>query len=330
MEEVKENTYKKAKQKISFISLIITISIILIFILLLSFTPKNSRDSNENAYVVLGEILSVNEVYPNILLQIENREDGVYGVVLKNNELISKIRLTSINVNEFNDYSVKIESYNEDRNKDFIYVSSKINNGYKYDFYTIDRLGKITKLDKTIEIEDVKKVSVKLTKVNDQYIYKMPVFYYNNYEVSSEVGEYKLSKLSNKNMDTISKKSKIAIAGKYNALPREVKLLKEFPEYIKNVNPYMKDIENKKCIEVDLDNNNQSEYIIYLKKGNEINVGLFDASANFLVSLFSGESAKDINEIVEVADVDDDKIMEIIVINKDKIEVHKYDNGFYY
>ena len=51
---------------------------------------------------------------------------------------------------------------------------------------------------------------------------------------------------------------------------------------------------------------------------------------NYLVTIFTGDSNKSISKNIELADIDKDGVMEIILVLDGEIEVHKYNNGFYY
>jgi len=333
MEDLQQNEkkYKKGKRKISFIALVITIIIILLLILLGGLYNKNNEEYRyQNSYVVKGEILSIHEVYPNIFLQIENKEDGVFAVILKDNELISSVLLNNLENIDINDYNVVLAEYNDDGNKDFIYVNSKVESGYKYKFYTIDRKGNISELEiSPIEL-NVQKASVNLIKEGNKYKYIEPIFYYDGYKVAAEVGKHKLSEKIIENKTTISHSSKITVEGTYNPLPRKITKLEEFPKYIQNANPYILEIENKECIEVDLDGDNKNEYIVCLKNENKTDISLFDNASNFLVNLILKDGEKELDELIEIADIDADGIMELIVIDKNDIEIHRYNNGFYY
>ena len=102
------------------------------------------------------------------------------------------------------------------------------------------------------------------------------------------------------------------------------------PEYLQNVNNYLLNIENKECIEVDLDGNKQKEYIVrFIKDGNTY-LSLFDSPSNLIVNLLNEKGEKGLKNILEIADVDNDGVMELIIIKENSLEIHKYNNGFYY
>lgn len=329
--KTKERNEKKIKRKLSFIALILTVVIVFILALIVSIDNISSKNNEDkNSYIVTGEILSACNVYTDILLQVEKKEDGIAIETLKDTELISEVFINKFDFSDIEDFNIRLADYNNDGNEDFIYVDSKLESGYNYKFYSVDKKGKITEIEEKPVNLDIKKASVKLTKNSNTYEYISPVFYYDGYKVKAEVGKYKLSEKIEVNKKTISKDSKISIEGNFKAIPRKINTLKEFPVYMQNVNEYMVDIQNKKCVEVDLDGNNQNEYIVYLNKDNIVEISLFDESSNFLVSLYSSQSKKELNEIMEIADIDGDEIMEIIIVDGENIEIHRFDNGFYY
>lgn len=328
MEEIQKKDYK-SKKKIWLKSLIFTVIIVLI-ILCSILVGNSSRNKSHNSYIVSGEVLTACEIYPNIWLQIEDKEEGVIGVILNDSEYVSQILLSEKRFSDISDFSVKLSEYNGDNNKDFVYVNSKKEEGYDYKFYSIDKKGIISELGIEPVCLDINKASVKMTKTDAGYEYIEPIFYYDDYKVIAEIGEYKLNEKVNVSKKKISKDSKLSVVGNYNPIPRKIVTLKNFPEYMENANDYMKEIENKQCIECDLDGDGKKEYIVLLSEDNNVEIGLFDSSFNFLVNLFEGKDKKNINDILEIADVDNDKIMEIIIIDGENIKVHKYNNGFFY
>lgn len=335
MEELKtkERNNKKVKRKLMLVSAIMTVFAVLIIFIIISimFWGKDDLDNDyivPDSYVFSGNILSTNLVYSNISLVVEERDNVIYGVTLKNNELISeKILTDKIDYSKINDFSVVFKDYNNDGEKDFSYLFDEATNGYIYKFYSIDINGKIVELDIENVVVDSKKVSLKF---GPGYKYEAPFFYYDGYKIPAEIGVHKLSEKSEADKKTISKASNIAIEDNYNALPRKVSILKEIPEYVQNANNYLLDADKKQGLEVDLDDDKQEEYIISFVKDNKTYVSLFDSSANFIETLLTVNGEKDISEMMEVADVDNDGIMEIVVIKNDSLEVHKFYNGFYY
>jgi len=334
--KTKEENQKKAKRKLRLVSgvLICTGIIIVLTILGFVFSPnsgQNNTYSVPDSYGFTGNVLSTCSVYRDISLVIEDRDNRLYGVTLKNNELISQKAFTNdMNYGEINDFGVVLAEYDNDNTKDFIYVHDKSENGYIYKFYSVRNDGTIIE-SAVPDFEGIsKRASLKLTKSGNEYKYIIPDFYYDGYKISSEIGEHELTERSDPNLKPVSKTGKIAVNGKYNALPRKISLLKEIPEYMLNVNGYLLDAKKISCVETDLDGDKQKEYIIWFVKDDKTYVSLFDSSYNFVVNLFSGDGEKAADEVFEIADVDNDGVMEIIVIRDKILEVHRYNNGFFY
>lgn len=332
--KTKENNIKKAKRKIMLISVVLTLIIVLATVIVIFSLNKSGNNSYTvpNSYKFSGNILSTASVSSEISLVIEEKDNLLYGITLKNNELVSqKVLSNNIDYSEITDFGVVLSEYNNDKNKDFTYIYDKSDNGYIYKFYSIDSTGNIADLEIENATVDSKMASLKFTKSGDKFEYVVPIFYYDGYKVSAEIGEHKLTEKANVSKKTISKTSKIAIEGKYNAIPRKYTVGNEISEYIQNVNTYLIDISKKQCIEVDLDGNNEKEYIISTINDKKTSVALFDSSANLVSNILEIIGEKEISNIIEIADIDNDGIMEIIAVkDSDTVEVHKYNNGFYY
>ena len=190
-----------------------------------------------DSYSFSGNILSSLAVYPEVSLVVEERDNTIYGVTLKNHEFLSeKILNSGMDYSEVNDFNIVLSEYNNDNNKDFAYIYDKADEGYIYKFYSIDEAGNIVELNLDNVTVDTKKASLKFTKSGEKYEYIIPNFYYNGYKVSAEIGEHKLTEKSDKVEKTISRDSKISVEGRFDALPRKVYVLKEIPEYVQNVN----------------------------------------------------------------------------------------------
>lgn len=338
MEELKEKEVnrKMAKRKMAMISILMTVVIVLIVIsilaIILSF--RSTTDGNyivPNSYSFSGNILSTTSIYSDITLVVEEKENAVYGVTLRNNELVSQIVLNeNLDFSEIKDFGIILGDYNNDGDKDFAYIKNKVDNGYLYNIYSIDKSGNfVNDFTDTITASS-NRVSVKLNKNSGVYVYTEPYFYYDNYKVLAEIGEHELKNRSDVSKKTISKDSKISVDEKYKVIPRKAVYTKGIPEYVDNVNKYLLNMGNKQCIEVDLDGDERDEYIISYVAEGKTQVALLDSSANLVANIFSVEGDKGIQDIVEVADIDNDGIMEIVCVKGKSLEIHKYDSGFYY
>jgi len=338
MENLKEKERKteNTKRKIMLSSAILSFCIIIIIIVAVMIyhwinKGKNNHYEVPDSYSFSGNILSTNTVYKGIELVIEEKDNIITAVTLKNNELLfKKVLNDNINYSEINDFNVILTDYNEDNIKDFIYILDNAEDGYVYKFYTIKENGEITDLDLENIIIDSNKASLRLTKNKDKYEYKVPSFYYDGYKILAEIGEHLLIGKKNNDIKTISKNSKISVEKGYKAFPRKISTLKEIPEHIINANKYLVEVENKYCVEIDLDGDNQKEYLIGFIKDNKTYFSLFNSSADFIVNIFIEEGKEEVNKKAEIADIDNDGIMEIILVKDGSIEVHRYNRGFYY
>ena len=338
-----ENKINNPKHKIRSIMLKSLLITLCIFVILGSivyiFGTDNGGNGNINFseyYNFSGNILSTQEIYKGINLiseeiKDENAKSSIYALTLKNNKLLSKVILnTSVNLSDINNYSIDIYDYNDDGIKDFTYVNQKTEAGYQYNFYSVDKTGKITCIEDISFTLDDDRASLKIYKTDSGYKVQELSFYYDGYIIPAKVGKYKLDKKTELKLEAISKNSKIAIKEKYNALPRKYKILDTYPERLVNSNTYLKDSTKNECIQVDLDGNGKSEYIVAYVINDVCSIGLFDSLENHLVTLFNGTNDKSISKNIELADLDKDGVMEIILVLDGEIEIHKYSNGFYY
>lgn len=339
-----ENKIDNPKHKIRSImlkSLLGTIGV-LVFLGIIVYilgTEDNGKGTNINLseyYNFSGNILSTQEIYKGINLiseeiKNENGKSSVYALTLKNNKLLSKVVLnTEVDLSNIKNYSIDIYDYKEDGIKDFTYVNQKTDDGYQYRLYSVDKLGQITCIEDVIATLDDDRASVKIDKTENGYKVRELSFYYDGYIIPAKVGKYKLEKKSDIVPETISKNSKIAIKEKYNAIPRKYEILTTYPERLINANTYLQNSNKNECIEVDLDGNGEKEYLVFCVINNVSSIGLFDSSENYLVTIFTGEQDRSISKNIELADIDKDGVMEIILVLDGEIEVHKYNNGFYY
>jgi len=331
--KTKEKSEGKVKRKLMLISGILTIIFIVIAVIgVVLFGEDNSKNNyiTPNSYSFLGNVLTTVDVYKDISLAIEEKDNSIYAVTLRNHELVNnKVICSNIDYSDINDFSVVLGEYNLDNNKDFSYISGKNDTGYIYKFYTIDKVGNINELAIDNITLDTKKASVRLIKNGDKYEYNAPIFYYDGYKVSAEVGAHKLDEKTTVKK-TISRTSKISIDGRYKAIPRKYKIVDEIPESLSNANSYLNEVSAQQCIEVDLEGDGLTEYIVKFVREGKTYINLFDNSYNFVINLVIRDGDKKLNEVIEIVDVDNDGVMEVIVIKDSSLEVHKYNRGFYY
>jgi len=340
MEKNIDNLKDKIR-KIMLKALLITGGVFLVLgIIVYTFgIDNNGKGSNvdfSEYYNFSGNILSIEEIYKGINLVSEEIKDAygkssVYALTLKNNKLLSKVILnTSVDLSNIKNYSIDVYDYKDDGIKDFTYINQKTDNGYQYKLYSVDKTGQITCVEDVMVTLNDDRASVKIDKTEDGYKVRELSFYYDGYIIPAKVGKYKLEEKVETNLETISKNSKIAIKEKYNALPRKYEVLNTYPERLINANTYLGSSIKNECIHVDLDGDGEKEYIVYCVINNISNIGLFDSLENYLVTIFTGDSNKSISKNIELADIDKDGVMEIILVLDGEIEVHKYNNGFYY
>lgn len=137
---------------------------------------------------------------------------------------------------------------------------------------------------------------------------------------------------------------KIAISEEYEAIPRNVKVVNTIPTIVLENNPKISDYDTVKTLIVDLDGNGTDEYILVLanKTTGFSKITFIDSKGQKVADLASIEKSKwkkdtnaeyylSINNI-EVIDVDNDKIMEIVLeiphaTGNSTVSLLKYNNG---
>lgn len=334
----KKNKPNNKFGRIIFISFIITICVLFILgILIYIYGDTSTKRANtidiSQIYHISGNILNTQNISKDINLVIEetSNDKTINAVTLKNNKKISKVELCKdIDKSNIKDFKVIIDDYDNDGKKDFTYISSKNDDEYIYKLYSINKSGEISVNDGIEVRANSNKASIKLYKTKNGYEYKELSFYYNGYLFPAQVGTYKFNEKSSKTLTTISPESKIAITGEFDALPRKYVIQNSLPEHVTNINDYLIQADNKQFTEIDLDNDGRKEIIVSFSIENSDNIIMLDDSANYMVTLLSGKNGENIKKNIEFADIDDDGVMEIIVINSDGIEVHKYSGGFYF
>ena len=191
----------------------------------------------------------------------------------------------------------------------------------------------------------MKRTELKYIDNSDKYKDKYVITYY-NYE-SFGFKESKLGTLSTQIYDGLVKienVGKLAISESYNAIPREIKIVNAIPTIISDKNPKIGDFDATKAIITDLDGNGTDEYILILanKTTGYSKIVLVDSSGTKVADLAYIEKSKwesvTTEEYhlslsnVEVADIDNDGIMEILIElpryeGDPSISLLKYKNG---
>ena len=191
----------------------------------------------------------------------------------------------------------------------------------------------------------MKRTELKYIDNSDKYKDKYVITYY-NYE-SFGFKESKLGTLSTQIYDGLVKienVGKLAISESYEAIPREIKIVNAIPTIISDKNPNIGNYDATKAIITDLDGNGSDEYILILanKTTGYSKIVLVDSSGTKVADLAYIEKSKwesvTTEEYhlslsnVEVADIDNDGIMEILLElpryeGDPSISLLKYKNG---
>lgn len=196
-----------------------------------------------------------------------------------------------------------------------------------------------------LDTTTMKRTELKYIDNSDKYKDKYVITYY-NYE-SFGFKESKLGTLSTQIYDGLVKienVGKLAISESYEAIPREIKIVNAIPTIISDKNPNIGEFDATKAIITDLDGNGSDEYILILanKTTGYSKIVLVDSSGTKVADLAYIEKSKwesvTTEEYhlslsnVEVADIDNDGIMEILIElpryeGDPSISLLKYKNG---
>lgn len=196
-----------------------------------------------------------------------------------------------------------------------------------------------------LDTTTMKRTELKYIDNSDKYKDKYVITYY-NYE-SFGFKESKLGTLSTQIYDGLVKienVGKLAISESYEAIPREIKIVNAIPTIISDKNPNIGNYDATKAIITDLDGNGSDEYILILanKTTGYSKIVLVDSSGTKVADLAYIEKSKwesvTTEEYhlslsnVEVADIDNDGIMEILLElpryeGDPSISLLKYKNG---
>lgn len=172
------------------------------------------------------------------------------------------------------------------------------------------------------------------------------VITYYNYENFAYL-DSKLGKLSNPvydNLVKIENVGKIAISEKYQAIPREVKVINTLPTVILENNSSLQEFDTVKTILADLDGNGSDEYITMLanKTTGYSKISLYQSTGALISDLAYIEKSK-WNQTtsaeyylsldnINILDIDNDNLMEILIEipkyeGEPSVNLLKYKNG---
>lgn len=196
-----------------------------------------------------------------------------------------------------------------------------------------------------LDTKTMKSTELKYIDNSDKYKDKYVITYY-NYE-SFDFKDSKLGTLSTQiyeGLVQIENVGKLAISESYNAIPREIKVVNAIPTIISDKNPKIGDFDSTKSIITDLDGNGTEEYILILanKTTGYSKIVLVDSFGIKVADLAYIEKSQwesvaaeeyylSLSNI-EVADVDNDGVMEILIElpryeGHPAISILKYKNG---
>lgn len=254
-------------------------------------------------------------------------------IIKENNKNNSDKLNTNINANETN-----MQEKNNTENNTIINEGKNKNYFILYDGY---------KMENKIGIQDLSDMEVN---EENNKIYNTT---YYNYEKGKYLGETKgdFGEQTYEGVSVVSNVKRIAISEKYNAIPREYKVIEELPNELIDMADYTKVTINS----IDLDGNNEEEYLlcycINYAKGEfgdgepAASSGIMLLDNNYkkianLVELKNGfwanikEEDKKVFlslDDVEYIDIDNDNIMEIIIkiptYEGTKLSILKYKNN---
>ena len=263
---------------------------------------------------------------------------GMAFYIIKENDKNNSDKLnTNINSNETN-----MQEKNNTENNTII---NKGNNQEKNTNYFILYDG--YKMENKTGIQDLSDM-----KVNEENNKLYNTTYY-NYEKGQYLGETKgdFGEQTYEGVSIVNNVKRIAISEKYNAIPREYKVIEELPNELIDMADYTKVTINS----IDLDGDNEKEYIVcycsnYPK--NEIGDGEPVASSGIMLLDNDYKKIADLVELkngfwanikeedkkiflslddVEYIDIDEDNIMEIIIkiptYEGTKLSILKYKNN---
>lgn len=290
-------------------------------------------------------------------------------IVLKANEAISNIMLrenVKVKAEDKVDYTPIFGDYNNDGNKDFTFAKEE--NIYKLYTIDASGNAKEMQVNNEINgiLVPSRRNSILLETYNSgfmfekydenlkkfiqsYFIWKDDMFnfekqeesefqkiqlsvFFDGFKIDSIPGKYKLE-TKNKDVNTYraSDKSKISLSKSYNAIPRRIDVLNEVPKEIINVNSFLNDY-YKKAVKVDFDGDKKDEYLLFIRKIGEnesSKVLLTDSEYNIIDVLGSDKTDFTLYNNIEIADIDNDSVMEIVIAYSDNtVSVHKYNLGF--
>jgi hypothetical protein len=233
------------------------------------------------------------------------------------------------------DYSIVFKDYNSDGTTDFSHISFAGENESVYKLYTLTKEGKLVRLDETEYKFKSNKFSLKLDVKDGKYIYNEAQAYYDGYEIGLDAGIYKLNSEKKGNYEKVNSESKISFEDGRKIGKPVFETLTTLSEMFFNKHSLLKEYNEIKVINIDLDKDGTFEKIacFYNGKTNNTRIIMFDSSDDVVVNLVNAIDKKyELEEVIELLDIDSDGTVEIITKLPDSNEVviSKYYLGYYF
>lgn len=302
---------------------------------------KNNKviDNVSNVYRFSGELL-FSKAIGNYTFVVEfckaNGNTGdifidfLYKNVLVNQKKVSE----NIDISNCNDYGIFFKDYNKDGMLDFSYISARNGEESIYKIYTLTTKGEIVPLTEEEYSEKTCKFSPVFREENGVYTCSNPEIYYDGYKIKADVGAYKLTGLSNDKYQKINSTSKLSFSDNRNIEPKKVEKIDDLGEIFFERHSLLKKYENYNAISVDLDNDEKNEKIVCFSDQNKgTRIIVFDNNDEVIVTLVDLKDGKySFEEIVELVDLDGDKVTEIVTKAplEREVSISKYQGGYYF
>ena len=169
---------------------------------------------------------------------------------------------------------------------------------------------------------------------NGVYTCSNPEIYYDGYKIKADVGAYKLTGLSNDKYQKINSTSKLSFSDNRNIEPKKVEKIDDLGEIFFERHSLLKKYENYNAISVDLDNDEKNEKIVCFSDQNKgTRIIVFDNNDEVIVTLVDLKDGKhSFEEIIELVDLDGDKVTEIVTKAplEREVSISKYQGGYYF
>lgn len=302
---------------------------------------KNNKiiDNVSNVYRFSGELLFSRDI-ENYTFVVEfcDAKDNVGNIFidfLYRNMLVSQRKVAeNIDISNCSDYGIFFNDYNGDGMLDFSYIASKNGEESIYKIYTLTTKGEIVLLTESEYSAKVSKFSPAFKYENGVYVYPETEVFYDGYEIKTDVGEYKLTSKSNDKYNKINSTSKLSFSDNRKVEMPKLEKVENLGESFFERHSLLAKYEEYNAVSVDLDNDGENEKIVcFADKNKGTRIIAFDGMDEVIVTLVDlKDGIYSLEEIVELADLDGDGVLEIITkapLEKE-VSVSKYQGGYYF